>query len=79
MGVVVHGVDAPFITGLVMLDMPDAVNSRVPHIDVWRAHINLKTENVFAIGKLTDSHSSKQIQVFIDRSDTKGTVFSRPG
>ena len=79
MGVVVHGVDTPFITCLVMLNMPDAINRRVSHIDVWRAHINLKTKNVFAIGKLIGAHSSKQIQVFINRSGSKGTVLSGPG
>ena len=33
-GVIVHGVNTPFITCLVMLDMPDTVDSGVSHIDI---------------------------------------------
>ena len=36
-GVVVHGVDAPFVTGAVVGHMVNAVNHRVPHVKLPEA------------------------------------------
>ena len=52
MRVVVGRIDAPGVAGAVMRRVSDAVQRRVPHVDVRRRHVDLRAQHVRAVGKL---------------------------
>ena len=45
-----------------VLDIPDAVEHRVPHVEVAALQINLGSEGVLALGKLPVFHPLEQVQ-----------------
>ena len=56
MGKVIHRVNAPGITGIVMSHMSHTVDNRVAHIHVRRCHIDLRTQYLLTILVLTSLH-----------------------
>ena len=77
MGVIVHGIDAPGVAGAVVALMLDAVQDRVPHIQVGRGHVDLGPEGPGPVGKLAGPHPLKQVQVLRHRPVAKGAVGAR--
>ena len=73
---IVHRVDAPFVSGVVMCHMCHTVDNRISHINVRRCHIDLGTQNLCSILKLSVFHPLKQIQVFFHASVTVRAVLS---
>ena len=65
-GKVVHGEDTPLGALTVMLDVPNAVEHRVPHVEVAALQINFGPEGVLALGELPILHAFKQVQRFLD-------------
>ena len=65
-GEVVHGEDAPLGALAVMLDIPDAVEHRVPHVEVAALQVDLGPEGVLALGELPVLHPLKQVQGLLD-------------
>ncbi len=63
MGVIVHGIDAPGVAGAVMALVLDAVQDRVPQIQVGGGHVDLGPEGPGAVRKLPGPHPLKQVQV----------------
>ena len=78
-GVVVHGINAPFISGAVMLGVQDAVHHRVAHVQVWRSHVNFGAQNSGAVGKIAGPHAFEQLQVFFYRAVAIRAVLARLG
>ena len=78
-GVVVHGVEAPLVAGAVMLGVEDAVQHRVPQIDVGGGHVDLGPESPGAVGKLPGPHPPEQVQVLRHGAVAVGAVFPRLG
>ncbi|PRD39768.1 UNVERIFIED_CONTAM: hypothetical protein NCL1_01509 [Trichonephila clavipes] len=66
--VVVHRVDAPVVTGLVVGDLADAVEDRVAQVDVSRGHVDLRAQHVGAVGELARLHAREQLQVLLHRA-----------
>ncbi len=66
-GEVVHGEDAPLGALAVVLDIADAVEHRVPHVEVAAGQVDLGPEGVFALGKLPVPHALEQVQALLDR------------
>ena len=62
---VIHRVDAPFIPCILMRQMRDPVEDRVPHIDVGRGHIDLRAEHHRAVGILSRLHVPEESQAFL--------------
>ena len=74
---IVHWVDAPFVTGLVMRNILDySVNNRITHIQIRRRHIDLCTQCLFTVVEFSFFHSLKQIEVFFNGAVAVGTVFA---
>ena len=69
---VVHRVDAPLVALTVMLDMLDAVDSRVAHVHVRAGKVDLGAQRFFAVGKLTGAHTAEQVEVFLGRAVAVG-------
>ena len=70
MGEVVHRVDAPLVALAVMGHMLDAVDGRVAHVHVRAGQVDLGTQGLFAVGKLTGAHAAEQVKVFLRRAVT---------
>ena len=73
---IVHWVDAPFVSGVVVCHMCHTVDNRISHIDVRRCHIDLGTQNFRSVLELTVFHPFKQIQVLFHASVTVRAVLS---
>ena len=61
---IVHRIDAPRLTGAVMLGMTNAVEDRVAQIDVRRRHVDFRAQHVRAIRELASAHALEQIEIF---------------
>ena len=55
-----------------MTGMPDAVNCRVAHNDIWGSHINFGPQNLFAVRKFSSTHAPEKIQVFFNTAIAPG-------
>ncbi len=65
MGAIVHRINAPFVAGLMMLGVPDAIEHRIAQPHVRRAHVDLRPQGARAIGKLAGFHPREQIETFL--------------
>ena len=73
-GVVVHGIDFPRITGVEVRGVADAVDDRVAHVDVGRGHVDFGAQDVAAIRVFAVHHFLKEGAVFFDAAFTVGAV-----
>ena len=64
-GVVVHGVDAPFVSGAVMMRKLDAVQQRVPEHHVGVSHVNLGAQHLLSFGILPGLHFPEELQILL--------------
>ncbi|MCY1429457.1 hypothetical protein D9M71_453750 [compost metagenome] len=71
-GEVVARVDAPLVTGLVMIGMANAVEDRVAQVHVRRGHVDLRPQRTGAVRELAGLHAREQVEVLLD-----GTVAER--
>ena len=74
---VIHRVDAPLITGIMMCHTGYTVEDRISHIDIRWCHIYLRTENLLSVCILACTHIFKKLQVLFHTSVTVRAVFSR--
>ena len=66
MSEVIHRIDAPFITCIVMMHMSYTVDDRVSHVDVRGSHIDFCAKNLLAVLILAFLHLLKETQVLFD-------------
>ena len=64
MGEVVELVDAPVVAGAVVLDVEDAVERGVAHVDVRVRHVDFGAQDVGAVGEFSGLHAGEQVEVF---------------
>ena len=74
---IVHRIDAPFVASALMTDVANAVQRRITKIDIWRTHVDLRSENMFTVSKLTLAHTAKQVEVFLDATVPMRAVLAR--
>ena len=60
----VHRVNAPFITGIVVVCTAHTVDCRVAHVDVRRRHIDFSAQHHAAVGMFAVAHFTEARQVF---------------
>ena len=77
MRVVVHRIDAPVTPRPVMRRVANAVQRRIPHIEVGRSHINARAQHISAVGKLPGPHPPEQVQAFRRRAVAMRTFLPR--
>ena len=77
MSEVIHWVNTPLISCVVVGHMCHAVNNRVSHINVRRCHINFSAKYLTSVFKLSVFHFFKQFQVFFHTSVSVWAFFSR--
>ena len=64
---IVHRIDAPFISGVVVRSVHDSVDNRVSHVDVRACHVDLCPEAYLAVSKLARSHSFEKLEILLYR------------
>ena len=72
MGEVVHGIDAVFVAVPEMMDPADAVDDRVPQIDVGGSHVDLRPQNHGSVGKFSRFHPGEKVQILLDGTGSAG-------
>ena len=70
----VHGVDAPFVAGVVVVGAADAVDGGVAQVDVGRRHVDFCSQNHSAIGMQSAGHLLKTLQMVLCRQSAEGAV-----
>ena len=68
MGKVVHGEDTPLRALTVVLDISDAVEHGIAHVEVAGGKVDLCAQRVFSLGKFAVFHALEQVEVFLNRS-----------
>ena len=76
---VVHRVDAPFVAGVMMRGVANAIEHRIAQPDVRRRHVDLRAQRPRAVGELARFHAREEIEVFFDGAIAKRSVFARIG
>ena len=61
MSKVIHRIDAPGVTGIVVSHMGYTVNDRVTHVDIWGCHVDLGTQHFLAVLVFTLFHLFKEL------------------
>ncbi len=80
MGVVVHGIEAPLASGLVVdHPMADAVEHRVAHVEVRRGHVDPGPQGQRPVRELAGPHAREQVQILRNRTIAVGTLPTRFG
>jgi hypothetical protein len=74
---VVHRVDAPVVTGAVMVRAANAIEHRVAHVDVRRRHVDARAQYVSAVLELARAHPRQQIEVLLNGAVPVRTVHAR--
>ena len=62
-GIVIHRIDAPFVSGAVMRGMDNPVHQRVTEKHVRMCHVDLGTEHLLPVRIFSVTHFSEQLQV----------------
>ena len=62
-GEVVARVDAPLVTGLVVMGVANAIENRVAQVDVRRSHVDLGAQRTCTVRELTGFHACEQVEV----------------
>ena len=76
-GKVVHGVNTPFVSCIMMFHMSYTVNDRIPHINIRGSHVNFRSEDFFAIPVFSFLHFFKKLKVFLNAPVAVGAFLSR--
>ncbi len=74
---VIHRVDAPFVTGLMVLCVTDTIKNRIPHVDVRRGHIDLGPQHQLTVLVLAIPHVAEHLQTLFHRAVPVGAVSAR--
>ena len=74
--IVIHRIDAPLVTGLVVGRIANPVDRWIPHVDIGRGHVDFQPENVLTFLELAIAHAAKQFKILINRSVTIGAVLA---
>ena len=76
---IVHGVNAPRITGAMVRRVQDAIQHRVAHVEVRRGHVDLGPQRARSVGKLAGPHAAEQVEVLGRRPVAVRAVLARRG
>ena len=63
---VIHRINAPFVAGMMMFRMTNAIEHRIAHPDIRRSHVDFRPERARAIGEFAILHSREPIEIFFD-------------
>ena len=58
---VVHRVDAPLVAGILVGEVRNAVDDRIPHVNVRGSHVDLRAKYLLTVRVLALSHLLKEL------------------
>ena len=76
-GEVVHGIDAPLVTGAVVRLVEDTVHHGIAHVHVGRGHIYLCPQHLLAVLVFAVAHLAEEAQVLFRRAVAVGALEAR--
>ena len=76
MGVAIKRVNAPLVTGAMVMSAFDAINRWIAQIDIGGTHIDPGAQNVGTICVLSIAHFTKQAEIFRDTTRAKRRIFT---
>ena len=80
MGEVVHGVDAPLVPVAEVVRPADAVQHRIPQIDVGVVHVDLGPQDHGLVFELARAHPAEEVEILLHAAAAVGGLLSRsPG
>ena len=65
---IVHRVNAPSVTGSMVMSVHDAIENRIAKIQVGRRHIDLGPQCFGSVWEFPFFHSGKEVQILFDRT-----------
>ena len=74
---VIHGVNAPFVSCVVVGDMGYPVDDGITHVDVGGCHVYFGTEYFFSVCVFSGTHGFEKLQVLFYASITVRAFFAR--
>ena len=74
---IIHRIDAPGITGIMMRHMCHTIDDRITHVHIRRRHINTGSQYLLAILILSVLHLGKDAQIFFDAAFPPRIVLAR--
>ena len=77
--VVVERIDAPLVARAMVRRVADAIDRRVPHVDVGAGHVDLQAQHVCAVRKLARAHAAEEVEVLGNAAAAIGAVDARLG
>ena len=76
MGKIIHRVDAPFVSRILMGDMGDAVDDRISHVHVRGRHVDLRPQHLGAVLIHAILHVLEEFQVLFHRAVPVGRILT---
>ena len=73
---IVHWIEAPLITGVVVLLMADAIDHRIAQVQIRRGHVDLRAQRLFAIGKFPRPHALEECEILLRRPAPAGAFLT---
>ena len=77
MSKIIHRINTPLITRVVVIHMCNSVNYRISHVDVRRSHVDFSTKNLLTISVFSVLHFGKKLKVFLNRTVPVRALLSR--
>ena len=74
---VIHRVDAPLVTGVVVMHVGHTVDDRVTHVQVRGCHVDLRTQGQGTVCVLAVLHVLEELKVLFDRTVTVRRLLTR--
>ena len=76
---VVHWVDAPVVSGPMVVSEHDPIKDWISQVEVGRFHVDFCSKRSGALCKLAVLHAKEQVQIFLDGAVSKRTISARLG
>ncbi len=77
MGKIIHGINTPFVPGIVMGHMGHPVENGIPHVNIRGSHINSCPKNQSSVFVFAVFHVFKKLKIFLNASSCIGIFSAR--
>ena len=78
MGEIVSRINAPLGAGVMVCDVPDAIQNGITQPHVRRLHVDLRAQAAGTVGEFTRFHPREQVEILVDGAVAKWSILSEP-
>ncbi len=79
MGIIIHGIYLPTVSGTMVVCLLYAVDHRIAHVQIGAGHVDLGAQGFTAIRKFSGFHAAEKIEIFCNAAIPVWAVLSRNG